>query len=452
MALRNFFKKKKSRRRFAVIGLDGTSFGLIKDLSARGIMPAMGALLDDGFACEMYTALPPVSSVTWTSFLTGVNPAKHGIFGFMDRRRDSYGIYFPNATQVQSPALYDLLGSCGKKTIALNIPQTYPARRLSGMMISGPVSIDLDRAVYPPRLVSALKKTGYRINVDSERDGCDASGHLLELRAVLKKRADMFLYLMDNVPWDVFIAVFTGAGTIDRLFRNVLCNTGDALYEQAVAYFRELDTVIGRMAERLDPDTGFAILSDHGCAGLKKQVSLNAWLKQQGLLFLNHDEPISLEDIDPGRTKAFALDPSRVCINTKGVMPCGCVEPGREYDRICKMLNEAFLSLKDPECGDPVIQRAFRRDELYSGPLIERSPDFVLCPHPGYDLNASFSRTAVFGTVECSGMNTAESAFLYVRGLRGLSRKPHIYDLVPTMLSYLHIPVPDGMDGRPILC
>ncbi|MEI6126439.1 MAG: alkaline phosphatase family protein, partial [Pseudomonadota bacterium] len=143
MRLRDILKKKKaSPLRVAIIGLDGVPYRMIKDLSARGVIPNITALLEDGFACEMESSMPPVAPVAWTTFMTGVNPAKHGIFGFMDRRRESYGIYFPNASQINSPTLWDILTREGRKTVAINIPQTYPARETNGIIISGFPALD----------------------------------------------------------------------------------------------------------------------------------------------------------------------------------------------------------------------------------------------------------------------------------------------------------------------
>src|SRR5690606_39488662 len=66
------------------------------------------------------STIPPVSSVAWTTLITGVNPGKHGIYGFMERKPDSYDIYFTNSTHIKAPTIWDILGEHGKRTIAVN--------------------------------------------------------------------------------------------------------------------------------------------------------------------------------------------------------------------------------------------------------------------------------------------------------------------------------------------
>jgi len=446
-------KKRKTTapRRVAVIGLDGVPYRLIKDLSARGVLPNITALMQDGFACEMDSTMPPVSSVAWTTFMTGVNPAKHGIFGFMDRRRESYGVYFPNASQIASPALWDLLTAAGKKTVAVNIPQTYPARETNGIIISGFVALDLEKAVYPKKLVPALREIDYRIDVDCERAGERREAFFKDLFYTLKKRRETFLYLMNKIDWDLFIGVFTGTDRLQHYFWEDYENQDSPHHASIISYYREIDAAIGDMARKLGDDTELILLSDHGFGRLEKEVYLNAWLRREGLLKLKSDSSASFDDIDPASTQAFALDPGRVYVNLRGIMPGGCVSPGPQYDRLIKRLIEGFLTLKDEKTSEPLISRVFRREELYNGPFMERAPDLVLWGAKGCDLKGALAKPELTGKEQFTGMHTHNDAFFYMHGLKALSAKPHISSLAPTILRLLNIPVPREMDGHAIV-
>ena len=451
MSILDLFKQKKETyARMAVIGLDGVPYRMIMDLTAQGVMPVMAKLLEEGYACKMDSSMPPVSSVAWTSFMTGTNPAKHGIFGFMDRRRESYGIYFPNATQIKSPALWDILTDAGKKTVAVNIPQTYPARETNGVIISGFVALDLEKAVYPHKLVEALREMDYRIDVDYQNADERKDEFFKDLFYTLKKRRETFLYLLGKVPWDLFIGVFTGTDRLQHYFWDDYENTDSPWRQTVLDYYREIDTVIGEMTETMGADTALLMLSDHGFAHLEKEVFINTWLKQQGYLQLKNDPPKSFEDIDAENTRAFALDPSRIYINVKGAMPQGIVNPGLEYEQLRKTLSEGVLALRDEETGKPVISRVFRKEELYKGPFIDKAPDLVLWGAQGYDLKGAISKKDVLGRGKFTGMHTHDDAFFYLRRLAPLKVKPHIQDLAPTILQLLDIPVPPDMDGRPL--
>ncbi len=452
MSILNVFKKKKGAyARAAVIGLDGVPYRMISSLAAQGVMPVMAKLLEDGYCCKMDSSMPPVSSVAWTTFMTGVNPAKHGIFGFMDRRRESSGIYFPNATQIKSPALWDILTGAGKTTVAVNIPQTYPAREINGVMISGFVAIDLEKAVYPHKLVEALKAMDYRIDVDYQNADERKEAFFKDLFYTLKKRRETFLYLLDKVPWDLFIGIFTGTDRLQHYFWDDYENADSSWHQTILDYYRAIDTVIGEMTEKMRGDTALMMLSDHGFAHLEKEVFINTWLRKQGYLQLKNDSPRSFEDIDVEATKAFALDPARIYINIKGVMPHGIVSPGLEYEQLVKELTDGLLALRDEETGKPLITRVFRKEELYTGPFINKAPDLVLWSAPGYDLKGAVSKDNLLGKGRFTGMHTQEDAFFYLKGLAPLKVKPHIQDIAPTLLKILGIPVLPDMDGRPLV-
>ena len=72
------FKKKK---KFMVIGIDGVPYELIKNFAGKGVMPNMKRLIDTYGLKRTRAPLPEVSSVSWTSFMTGMNPGDTGFSG-----------------------------------------------------------------------------------------------------------------------------------------------------------------------------------------------------------------------------------------------------------------------------------------------------------------------------------------------------------------------------------
>src|SRR3990172_9211617 len=147
--------KKKSSPKVVVLGLDGVPYSLLMEYMGRGIMPQLS---------EMCSTLPEISSVAWSSFITGKNPGQHGIFGFMEIDRQSYSYIFPNFQSLRERPVWEREGI---KTVALNIPQTYPAAPMNGVMVSGFVAIDLKNATYPERVYNYLNGIGYRIDVNA---------------------------------------------------------------------------------------------------------------------------------------------------------------------------------------------------------------------------------------------------------------------------------------------
>ena len=92
-----------TKKRTIIIGLDGTPFSLLEDLSDTGVMPHTKRLMSEGIFKKMQSSVPEVSSVAWSSIITGCNPAQHGIFGFMDFALGIYRLCFPNFDNLQKP-------------------------------------------------------------------------------------------------------------------------------------------------------------------------------------------------------------------------------------------------------------------------------------------------------------------------------------------------------------
>jgi predicted AlkP superfamily phosphohydrolase/phosphomutase len=438
MSLFNRLKKKKNDK-VLVIGLDGVPYSLVQDLSTKGCIPTLSRLMQQGVVTTMESSMPPVSSVAWTTFMTGTNPAKHGIFGFMEKKADSYDIYFPNATHIKAPAIWDVLSQAGKTTIAVNIPQTYPARQTNGVIISGFISLDLDKAVTPSRLLPVLKQMDYRIDVNYQEAAERKDEFFGDLFYTLKKRREAFLYLMDKEPWNLFIGVFTGTDRLQHYFWGDYTDTSSKYHQMVLDYYSGIDRIIGEMLERVADDTPLIILADHGFALLKKEVYLNAWLKTQGYLKLKKDPPQSFTDIHP-ESAAYVLDPSRVYINRTAVSAA-------EHKKFRQQLIDGFLTIRDDSTGTPLICRVFTREELYSGSFVDRAPDLVLWGAPGYDLKGAISKNEILGTGKFTGMHTFDDAFLYIRGAQSLKSKPRICDIAPTILTCLGLTVPENMDG-----
>ena len=157
----------KKIKKALILGIDGVPHSLLSTYINNDTMPNLKKILSQGFALhQMNASIPDISSVSWTSFNTGVNPGEHGIYGFTDLNPDSYSLYFPNSKDIKAPAFWEILGKTNQKTSTLfqkyhhklrdpyrsvifNVPHTYPALPMNGILISGFVAIDLKKATFP---------------------------------------------------------------------------------------------------------------------------------------------------------------------------------------------------------------------------------------------------------------------------------------------------------------
>src|SRR5262245_29573095 len=76
-------RERPTRTRLLVVGFDGATWDLVQPWIDAGAMPNLARLVGDGVSSTLVTVLPADSPPGWTSAVTGVNPGKHGLFGFM---------------------------------------------------------------------------------------------------------------------------------------------------------------------------------------------------------------------------------------------------------------------------------------------------------------------------------------------------------------------------------
>jgi predicted AlkP superfamily phosphohydrolase/phosphomutase len=335
--------------------------------------------------------------------------------------------------------------------VAVNVPQTYPAKEINGVLISGFVSLDFKKAVFPQQIYPALEQIDYRIDVDLNEHSNDRNTIYEELLYMLKKRRETFLYLMDRVDWNLFVGVISGTGRINRYLWNAYADTGSELHADFIHYYKKVDDLVGELADKTADDTEFILISDHATAASKAEVYLNTWFRNEGLLKMKGEEKALFDDIDPTGTKVFALDSGRIYINLKGVMPDGCVEPGEEYNSLRESLIEALLTLKDNSTGMPIINSIAKKEDLYQGSLLERAPDLMIEVIPGYELNSDIDKDCLLGKGRYEGVPTSQDAFLCMRGFDASKSNPGLIDISPTILDLLNIPVDKKIEGRSIL-
>jgi predicted AlkP superfamily phosphohydrolase/phosphomutase len=158
-------------------------------------------------------------------------------------------------------------------------------------------------------------------------------------------------------------------------------------------------------------------------------------------------------------------------VNLKGRQPQGVVEPGNDYETVRSELIAALESWRHPETNEPIVERAYRREEIYSGPCANLAPDVVAKwgLHQGYSYAFKLSSksrrlewteradpsqpenlqyyTSKSGTHRDLGIFVGHGT-AFRSGL--MIENAQIVDLAPTILHLLGVPVPADMDGRVI--
>ena len=443
--------RKQRKKRVVVIGIDGVPYTYVRRLFEAGELPNFRALAGEGALARMDTTLPNVSSVAWSSFMTGQNPGKHNIYGFVDRQPGTLKTFIPTSRTMRSPALWEILSAAGKRVFAMNVPVTYPSRQVNGIVVGCFLSPSVEKAAPNAEVAQALKRMNYCVDADPAMARRDKDSFLPHLDEVFERRIEAMRYFWRQEPWDFFMAHIMETDRLHHFFWEEM-EQGHAKYGPAfLEFYKRVDHVLGEVRSWLDEDTTLIVLSDHGFCSIKQEVYVNTWLHGAGYLQYAKEGPQSLADMAPSSV-AYSLDPGRIFLNVRGREPGGRIAPGDEYERMRREIAEAALGMLDPATREPMVERVYTREELYHGPCAEAAPDLVIAMRDGYDPKGSFGKPALtFKGPSLVGMHTTPDALLYMRGLRQFGRRPYIADAAPTILDLLGVPVPADMDGRSLL-
>lgn len=397
-----------NRKRNIIIGLDGVPFGMLEKFARTGVMPNTAAIIDKGFFTPMYSSVPEISSVAWSSIVTAVNPAKHGVFGFIDLHPNSYNMRFPNFSDLKAEPFWNQTAS---RSVIINVPSTYPVRSMNGVHISGFVSIDFEKSVYPRSLQQKLKKLDYRLDVDAQQAHSSMQLFIEDIDKTLDARIEAYKYLWDSEDWQNFMLVFTGTDRLMHFLWNAYEDQTHQYHDFFIEHFRKIDTAIGRIINDINEDDTLIMLSDHGFERLEKDIYINHLLMTEGFLTFKSGTPPKLGNICPG-TRAFALDPARIYINQKGKYPAGSVNP-QEKQACIKDLEDLFDSLKIE--GRKVIKYIYRKEQVYKGPYLDEAPDLILIADRNFNLKGAMTSNELVAKGPFTGKHTYEDAFLLIR-------------------------------------
>jgi predicted AlkP superfamily phosphohydrolase/phosphomutase len=394
----------KSDKKAVVLGLDGVPYSLLIDYLERGIMPALAQCCEQGKLLRMRSSLPEVSSVAWSSFMTGMNPGQHGIFGFVELNPETYEYIFPNFTALKARPFWERENL---KTVAFNIPQTYPARPLNGVMVSGFVALDLKKSTYPDRVFQYLQNLDYRIDVNTKLAIENPEEFFNDLLETFAKRITAIEYFYNHEDWQLFIATITETDRLHHFFFN---SAREGQYHKFFErFYTELDRFIGLLSRKAaNNDAIFLTCSDHGFTPIRTEVYLNKWLMNHEYLHLNGSGGFTGM---AAATKAFCLDPSRIYLHLEKKYARGNLRPG-EYQDLISELKENLLNITFEE--DQVINRIFLNHEIFHGELSQLGPDLYLLPNYGFDLKGSLDKNHLFGNTHFQGMHTYDDAHLFI--------------------------------------
>jgi predicted AlkP superfamily phosphohydrolase/phosphomutase len=275
--------------RVLFIGLDGFGYDFTARAFAAGFMPFMADRAAAGAFGPAASTIPPVSTAAWTTIATGVGIGKHGVVDFRRREMADYGFARPgrlvNAADVRAPRVYELAAEAGLRSFVLNLPVTYPAVPVNGVLVAGVLTPPgSDKGYWPPSFREYLADYAYDLEAPVPAELPALCRRLEELAA---GRVRVAAAAFARERFDLAIVIFTGPDRLfHRFYRNAYGweNPAD-VPPAAAAYLRALDAACEKVFEAFGADAALVACSDHGFGpGPTRAFYVNRLLKRAGLL------------------------------------------------------------------------------------------------------------------------------------------------------------------------
>lgn len=423
--------------RLLVIGLDGATFDLILPWVAAGELPHIGRLMRAGAHGPLKSTLQPVTAPAWTSGITGVNQGKHGLYDFIRRKPQDYGIEVTNSSHVHAPTVFDIAGHYDKFVVSINVPYTFPPRPVNGIMVGGPFAMAVTPELVSPRsfyqTLQAITPDYFVLPNYDARHPDPLGDYASKLLYGFDIRQQLCSHVMRQYDWDLLMVVFMAIDEAQHAYWHYMEATPTHLtspYRNVIRdMYRRADEAIGALIaettnKRHGRDTNIMILSDHGAGPLHAIINLNRWLADTGFLkFLSSQKNVQARmmrrlaetyrqflppqmrtmlrkflrpsgfdrvkgtvetvllasTIDWQQTKVYALGAGgNLFVNLQGREPMGIVKPGAEYEEVRNAAIDALMHLQDPHTGKKLVRCVHKREALYHGQYLDQAPDLII--------------------------------------------------------------------------
>ncbi len=492
---------------------------LVERWANEGKLPTFQRLIEQGVRAQLTTTAAQLPDTVWACIYTGTNPAKFEKFFYVQYDARTLGLRHVPDDAIRRTPFWDYLSAAGQQVGIVDIPKFPLSKSLNGFQLTnwGAHATKTARASFPASLVAEIDARFGRHPV-GDCDKFDAKPESLrELRRRVSEgvrlHGEVFCSLMQEKRWNLFFAGFSAPHCIGHHFwhgvdashprneesiRDDFAGTIQEVYEA-------LDHEIGEMLSLVDQETRVMVISGHGMgpifhaswnlpemldlwgygAGPARRVTditeskakTNPWrilkmivpgplqyaikamlpqFAQDQLLFLWYRGGKKWDGC-----RAFAIPNNdsvgAIRISVKGRDKDGLVEPGEEYERVCRDIADALYELTDKEGGRRLVKQVTITHDTFEGPFLEQLPDLTVL------WNQSFAWSTVhsprFGTLHIRQQDArtgghSSHGFVLMTGPNvpaGLELSDcSIYDIAPTVLEAAGVAGPADLDGRPL--
>jgi predicted AlkP superfamily phosphohydrolase/phosphomutase len=489
--------------RAVIFGVDGLTFRVLHPLMEHGALPNFQRLRQNGCEAVLESKYPPITPPAWISLATGLKPARHGIYDFWDFEGSMRRAKLQTRRK-GGKAIWNILSEYGKKVLVINIPMTYPPEAVNGIMVSGYMtpSSNVD-FTYPPTFKEELFQAVPDYEIDlapQDKATVGLSGKMLRLidatLRMTEHRFKLINYMLKEKPWDFCFLGFVGADRLQhRLWDEII-----SLDTRASEYYHMLDAGLGQILDMLGPDDNLFVVSDHGFQGVSRSFDINEYLYSKGLITLGSSFQQSREYASrinelrytlkrmellnlarktkrtlegAGLLKKKMIDPHEagkpdiVWESTLAYVPSSSgfgsgyvdifLSPDLDAGRVAELCEDLKQQV-DPLTGKSLIDAIYSTEVFGTGPYAPHEPHLLLLPNDGMTFRMGLGNkrfwddaTMANDPSKRSGVHQKDGVlYAYGRSFkRGFkAANAEVYDLVPTVLRSMQLPLPGVFDGH----
>jgi len=464
------------------VGLDGLSPELAELLTQRGTMPNLSYMIKNGVSATSIS-IPPSTFPGWTSLTTGVNPGKHGVFDFV-KLDEQYRLKLNSSLDVMCPRIHEILSMNGKRSVVINLPPSWPPPKINGVILADWFSPK--NFVFPIEYKGDFKDYTHRVDIV---DNIDSLLKSVESKIVIAER------LFESEDWDFFFLMFSESDVLLHNFYDILVNKHNKKIDMV---FKKIDDYLGWVVKNRPENSMIVIASDHGFGKAKWRFRVNTLLSTSGVAVRTAGQRKGFVDLLDSPTgieqKQFKIHIPRSLL--RAMNSSKTIQRIAEKTRF-SVLKDIFISSEEMII-DPTFSSAFMpheysyglyvnekrvrdtsslisqikktltrvanehnldilrimapREDIYTGPYVNRAPHLVLVPNKGFFISDSaFGKTALSQVWSLDHTYTGIAIMFgdHIKKNQRLNPVP-IYSITPTILFYLGVPLPHNVDAAPL--
>ncbi|MFW6104573.1 MAG: alkaline phosphatase family protein [Candidatus Bipolaricaulota bacterium] len=496
-----------------LFGIDGASPDLINKWIDEGELKNLAKIKSQGLSGKLESTFPPLTGPAWSSFQTGVNPGKHGVYNWLDLS-SSYKGKLINRNSIKTKTIWNQISSNGGRIGLVSVPVTYPPEKVNGVIIPGFLTpSSAPDSTYPNNLSSELyeRVPDFKYTLEPLVMSDNPKHWVSGLKKAVRDRGSAARYLYKNyfneTSKEVFMTHFIET---DRV-QHFLWNDGTDDYDPRLEVFKQVDVEIGKTINLAPDDSVFIVLSDHGFGSFKYTFNVNNWLKSENYLTLSQtiktktkqgisklgfteqnmrsfgeilyglakrlkllENPtmglstsdalnsifLSLNDINWKGTIAYSRsDIGNIRLNLSGREKEGVVREDN-YHNVRKEIMRRLSGLKVTGTNKNAVDWVKPKEEIYSGPFLGNAPDILFNSLEGKNCHGSivgygarmFFHSSIFSKKFNPGGHHRRDGILMAcgKGIGQAERDASLLDLAPTILNLNSFEIPKQMDGKVI--